>query len=73
MKKCTKCGIEKPLTEFHKHKETKDGLYGRCKQCARQYDKEYYAKNKEKIISYANKVHRMRGIFKRKFPKWVLQ
>ena len=28
------------------------------------------SKNKEKIISYANKVNRMRGIFKRKFPKW---
>ena len=31
------------------------------------------SKNKEKIISYANKVNRMRGIFKRKFPKWVLR
>ena len=29
------------------------------------------SKNKEKIISYANKVNRMRGIFKRKFPKWM--
>ena len=31
------------------------------------------SKNKEKIISYANKVNRMRGIFKRKFPRWVLR
>ena len=31
------------------------------------------SKNKEKIISYANTVNRMRGIFKRKFPKWVLR
>ena len=31
------------------------------------------SKKKEKIISYANKVNRMRGIFKRKFPKWVLR
>tara|TARA_R100000805_G_C3600115_1_gene100835 strand:+ start:59 stop:544 length:486 start_codon:yes stop_codon:yes gene_type:complete len=31
------------------------------------------SKNKEKILSYANKVNRMRGIFKRKFPKWVLR
>lgn len=31
------------------------------------------SKNKEKIISYATKVNRMRGIFKRKFPKWVLR
>ncbi len=31
------------------------------------------SKNKEKIIAYANKVNRMRGIFKRKFPKWALR
>ena len=29
------------------------------------------SKNKEKIISYANKVNRMRGIFKRRFPGWI--
>ncbi len=31
------------------------------------------SKNKEKIILYANKVNRMRGIFKRKFPRWLLR
>ena len=31
------------------------------------------SKNKEKIISYANKVNRMRGIFKNKFPNWRLK
>jgi hypothetical protein len=29
------------------------------------------SKNKEKIIRYANQVNRMRGIFKRKFPRWT--
>ncbi len=29
------------------------------------------SKNKEKIVSYANKVNRMRGIFKRRFPEWL--
>lgn len=29
------------------------------------------SKNKEKIIRYANQVNRMRGIFKRKFPRWM--
>jgi len=29
------------------------------------------SKNKEKILSYANKVNRMRGIFKRRFPNWI--
>ena len=31
------------------------------------------SKNKEKIIKYANKVNRMRGIFKRRFPGWALR
>jgi len=29
------------------------------------------SRNKEKIIAYANKVNRMRGILKRGFPGWV--
>ena len=33
MKTCTKCGVEKPLTEYHKAKGNKDGYENRCKQC----------------------------------------
>jgi|TARA_R110000824_G_scaffold71504_7_gene182867 hypothetical protein len=29
------------------------------------------SKNKEKILEYARKVQRMRGIFKRRFPGWI--
>jgi len=29
------------------------------------------SKNKEKILEYARKVQRMRGIFKRRFPGWA--
>ena len=47
MKKCTKCKTEKPITEFHKHKGSKDGLYPSCKICYKQHYKQYYAKNKE--------------------------
>ncbi|GAH40943.1 unnamed protein product, partial [marine sediment metagenome] len=32
-KRCTKCGEEKPLTEFHKNKYNKDGLTYSCKAC----------------------------------------
>jgi hypothetical protein len=31
------------------------------------------SKNKEKIVSYANKVNRMRAIFKSKFPNWLIR
>lgn len=33
MKKCTKCGVEKPLSEFHNKKQAKDGLDFWCKSC----------------------------------------
>jgi hypothetical protein len=33
MKICSKCKIEKPETEFHKNKNTKDGFNFHCKNC----------------------------------------
>ena len=49
MKKCTKCKIQKELTEFYKNKDAKDGLIGDCKSCRKEYDKERYKANKERI------------------------
>lgn len=37
VKTCTKCGIEKSLSEFHKSRSTKDGLTYRCKTCKSEY------------------------------------
>ena len=34
VKICTKCGMSKPLSEFHKNRHHKDGLAYRCKECA---------------------------------------
>lgn len=41
IKTCTKCGEAKHLSEFGKHRLTKDGLAYRCKQCSRKYAKKY--------------------------------
>lgn len=40
-KKCTKCGVEKPLLEFGKHRLSHDGHAYRCKQCAREHSRAY--------------------------------
>lgn len=41
MKKCSKCGVEKPLSEFGKHRLSYDGHAYRCKECARKHSKVY--------------------------------
>jgi hypothetical protein len=45
MKKCVKCDISKPTTEFHKNKLKKDGLQVECKECCKVRDKNHYKKH----------------------------
>jgi hypothetical protein len=46
-KVCSKCGEEKPISEFGKDRERKDKLYVYCKLCTNTIGKESYQKNKE--------------------------
>lgn len=42
-KKCTKCKMVKPITEFYKNRNSKDGYNYNCKECTKKsqlYDKE---------------------------------
>lgn len=60
MKVCSKCKVEKELTEFRIRKTSKDGLYPSCKQCYKDYallNKEHI-KLRNKIWAENNKEHK---------------
>lgn len=49
MKKCTKCGEIKPLSEFNRNKSKSGGYNTECKACCVEYRKAYRAANREKL------------------------
>lgn len=50
MKACTKCGVEKELTEFSIQKNKKDGRSSWCKTCFSQYASQRYLKKHKEIL-----------------------
>jgi hypothetical protein len=70
-KKCNKCLEIKPLVDFYKKTDTKDGLMSHCKVCRKEYDRTRYNKNPEFYIKYAKErrlnnphLHRRRALRK---------
>lgn len=47
---CSKCNLEKDITCFYKNKNTISGLYFWCIVCQKEYDAQYYEKNKSLIL-----------------------
>jgi Recombination endonuclease VII len=70
---CTKCGIEKKISEFYKYPNGKFGVRADCKKCQLLYAHEYYFKNwdeKRKINNKYKSEHKEQNknsILKRKF------
>ena len=50
MKKCSKCGLEKELSEFSNNKNNKDNKHAWCKNCNKRYKKQFFINNKETIL-----------------------
>lgn len=49
LKRCTKCGIEKELSEFNNRKSSSDGLYYQCRKCCNIDKKKYREENPDKV------------------------
>jgi hypothetical protein len=47
LKKCLKCGMTKPRSEFNKDKQKKDGLRPSCRSCRRIENQRDYKRHKE--------------------------
>jgi hypothetical protein len=56
MKKCCKCGVERPLDQFGKSRSMPDGLYPTCKPCRA----EKYQENRKNPAFIAKKAARAR-------------
>ena len=57
-KVCTKCGREFPLSEFTKHKITKDGLDHWCKSCQNEYYKIWYKTHRSDALTNMQKYYK---------------
>jgi len=49
---CSQCKKEKSIDCFYKDKKTFDGLSCWCKECNKQYHREYYIKHQEERLEY---------------------
>ena len=50
-KVCTKCGTEKPISDYHKSTRSKDGHLSVCKECTNKKQREYLCRNLKKVYT----------------------
>lgn len=60
MKTCSRCKVPKPLTEFHKHPQTRDRHHSQCKKCSNESKSRSSVKHRDKNKK-ADAEHRQRN------------
>jgi len=55
---CTKCNIEQSITEFRKDQHNPTGYHVHCRICYNLAQKEYRAKNRDCVNTYANNYYK---------------
>lgn len=72
-KTCSACKETKPVSEFHKYKQSKDGLRSYCKTCNCEKARRYREANKERVAEkdrkYREANRERRAEWNRKYKK----
>ncbi len=74
MKRCFKCLVVKPLSEFYRHKNMRDGHLNKCIDCALADVKKYRLGNLDRIRAYdrkrgARQTHESTKAYRAKYPE----
>jgi 5-methylcytosine-specific restriction endonuclease McrA len=75
MKTCKDCKVEKLLSEYHKNKNTKDGVTIVCKPCAIERSKKWQSVNRDKVNAvcrknYAKNLEQSRANRRERVRRW---
>lgn len=49
MKRCTRCGNQKELAQFHRDRRANDGRRAQCSECSASQNRTYRANNRDKL------------------------
>lgn len=52
MKRCSNCQVEKPLSEFPKRSNSKDGFRNQCKSCYNSCKRSWKKQNPQKVTEW---------------------
>ncbi|MEA2646897.1 MAG: hypothetical protein QOE92_1980 [Chloroflexota bacterium] len=88
-KRCAKCSVTKPISEFHRNATLKDGRQRVCKICHLEYLKSHYWRNRDYYLAKASVrnpvitakhrelIRELKDVpcadCQRRYPYWVMQ